>query len=240
MKETTPNYIFHLAGSKHRSMSLSNFVTNYKINYEGTLNLYKALINSKELYHIISMGTIDEYGITTTPYKENQCELPISAYGLSKLAATKLSLIFSHQYNLPITVLRPSIAYGPGQGEEMFIPMLLKALLKDGFFNMTEGKQLRDFIFIDDLTNAMCKSLNVDNINGQVINIASGVSQTVKETATQIANLVGVLKGINFGAIPYKSSEIMDYSINIGKARELLRWAPSTPLERGLSITIES
>ena len=233
-----PNYVIHLAGSKSRTNSLSEFKLSIEINYLGTLNLFKALLENKDLKLVTILGTIEEYGHTSSPFKEDSQELPNSAYGLSKLSATKLALIFNQQFNLPVVVLRPSIAYGPGQGDEMFIPALIKTLIKKQPFKMTEGNQLRDFIYIDDLTDALLKGLTCVGLEGQIINIASGTSITIKEIAIQIAEITNSIANLKLGEVPYRKFEIMDYTVDISKATTILQWYPKTKLSDGLRKTI--
>jgi UDP-glucose 4-epimerase len=239
IKEYNPNFVYHLAGSKSRSNTLQEFKTSNDINYIGTLNLFESCIDNNKLERITILGTIEEYGKTHSPFKEDSCELPTSAYGLSKLSATKLSLIFSHQFNLPILVLRPSITYGPGQGVDMFIPALIKSLLRHEPFRMTEGMQLRDFVYVDDLIEAMIKGIEMKGLAGNIINIASGTSVKLRDVALNIASITGNVDCLEIGAIPYRQTEIMDYEVNINKANDLLKWYPKISLEEGLVKTID-
>jgi len=238
IKNFSPEYVFHLAGSKSRTNSLIEFKTSNEINYLGTLNLFEVLLDCKNLKLVTILGTIEEYGHTCSPFKEDSQELPNSAYGLSKLSTTKLAMIFYQQFNLPVVVLRPSIAYGPHQGEEMFIPALIKSLLKQQPFKMTEGNQLRDFLFIDDLTDALIKGISCICLEGQIINIASGTSITIRDIAMKIAEMTNNKEDLKVGKLPYRNFEIMNYTVDIMKASTLLGWFPKTNLYEGLEKTI--
>jgi nucleoside-diphosphate-sugar epimerase len=238
IQNSSPDYVYHLAGSKSRTNSLLEFKTSNEINYLGTLNLFEALLECQNLKLVTILGTIEEYGHTSSPFKENSQELPNSAYGLSKLSATKLAMIFYQQFNLPVVVLRPSIAYGPYQGDEMFIPALIKTLIKKQPFKMTEGNQLRDFLFIDDLTDALIKGISCTGLEGQIINIASGMSITIRDIAMQIAEITNSKENLKVGELPYRNFEIMNYTVDISKASTLLQWYPKTKLGDGLEKTI--
>lgn len=238
VREFSPDYVFHLAGSKSRTNLVKEFKSSIAVNYLGTLNLFEGLLEVQNLKLVTIMGTIEEYGRTNSPFREDSLELPNSAYGLSKLSATKLALIFNRQFNLPVTVFRPSIAYGPYQGEEMFIPALIKTLLKQGLFKMTEGNQLRDFIFVEDLIDALIKCIDCMGIVGEVLNIASGTSIKLKEVALQISQLTKGSKYLKIGELPYRDSEIMDYAIDISKAASVLNWKPQTSLQKGIEETV--
>lgn len=234
----SPDYVYHLAGSKSRTNSFPEFKSSHEINYLGTLNLFEALLECKNLKLVTILGTIEEYGHASSPFKENSQELPNSAYGLSKLSATKLAMIFYQQFNLPVFVLRPSIAYGPYQGDEMFIPALIKTLIKNQPFKMTEGNQLRDFLFIDDLTDALIKEISCTGLEGQIINIASGASITIRDIAMRIAEITKSKENLMIGELPYRNFEIMDYTVDISKASTFLQWHPKTKLTDGLEQTI--
>jgi len=238
--KSNPHYVFHLAGVKNRSNSKTSFSVNHEINYNGTYNLLNSLSGLNNLSHVITLGTIEEYGNANTPFTEDTNELPDSHYGLSKLAATKLSLAFYNVYQLPITILRPSIAFGPGQGLEMFIPAIIRSMQNNEVFKMTGGEQSRDFIYISDLIDVMMKTASADKVIGHIVNIGAGHSITIKETANQIASNMTKDDLIKIGAIPYRSTEIMDYSVVIDKAKSMLGWYPKVSLSDGLLKTIES
>jgi len=239
MVDFAPNYVYHLAGSKSRTNTISEFKTSNEINYLGTLNLFESLLACPDLKLVTILGTIEEYGNTDSPFIENSRELPNSAYGLSKLSATKLAMIFNQQFKFPVVVMRPSIVFGPNQGIDMFIPALIKALLTNHNFKMTEGYQLRDFIYIEDLTDALIKVLICNGLEGEIINIASGFSIKIKDIALQIAGLIKNTDNLKFGELPYRDSEIMEYAVDIFKASKLLQWHPKIKLSDGLKKTIE-
>ena len=240
VKKSNPYYVFHLAGAKNRSNNQTSFSINHEINYVGTYNLLNALSGINNLSHVITLGTIEEYGNANPPFAEDSNELPTSHYGLSKLAATKLSLAFYNEYQLPITILRPSIAFGPGQGIEMFIPAIIRSIQNNKVFNMTGGEQLRDFIFISDLIDAMMKTASSNKVIGHIVNIGAGHSITIKETANQISSMMSREDLIKIGAIPYRSTETMNYSVVIDKATSMLGWYPKVSMLDGLLKTIES
>jgi nucleoside-diphosphate-sugar epimerase len=103
---------------------------------------------------------------------------------------------------------------------------------------MTEGNQLRDFIYIDDLIDAIFKCIDLDRLKGQIINIASGISIKLKDLAFQVAENTNSFENLKIGEIPYRNSEIMDYKVDISKAATLLKWSPKTSLGDGLVKTI--
>lgn len=233
-------FIYHMAGLKNRTNKVEEFSLLNKVNYGGTLSVLSAAVKYSKIKHIVLMGTTEEYGSAIAPFTEETQELPNSAYGLSKLFATKLARLFYNQYKLPITVLRPSITYGPGQGVEMFLPAMIDTLVKGQTFKMSPGEQVRDFLYIDDLVEAIIACCEEPRLEGEIVNVASGISLQLKEVAEHVAKMLGKEKLLEVGAIPYRGFEIMNYSINIEKILKLSSWRPTTSFEDGLRMTIDS
>lgn len=236
-----PDYVIHLAGSKNRVNDVAQFRDTYDTNLLISLNIIDACRTLTNFKRLIYLGTCDEYGYAPTPYVETQREVPTNTYGLSKLAVTQILSCLFHSYRFPSVVLRPTVIYGPGQGEDMFLSALIQSLLAGEDFAMTSGEQRRDFVFINDVVDAIIKALKAsDRVNGAIINIGAGIQYQIKEAATIVANLINsdVGKRIKFGAIQYRSNEVMDYAVVIASAKELLGWYPSTNLEDGLQQTV--
>jgi nucleoside-diphosphate-sugar epimerase len=77
-------------------------------------------------------------------------------------------------------------------------------------------------------------------VNGAVINIGAGASWQVKNIATLVANSIhqDANNHLKFGVVPYRTTEVMNYAVNIGRAEKLLGWQPTTKLEQGLQQTV--
>jgi nucleoside-diphosphate-sugar epimerase len=236
-----PEYVIHLASSKNRDTSRKIFLNTYKEDISISINVIEACLNLPNFKRLIFLGSCDEYGTLTNPFDETQQEIPINPYGLSKLAITKYltALHYSHQF--PSIVLRPTVIYGPNQGGEMFLPSLIKSLLLKQDFPMTYGDQCRDFVYIDDVVDAIIKAIIAGKeVNGRVINIGAGFSCPIKNIASKVASLINkdALSYIKFGLVPYRHNESMDYAANIRRAVDFLGWRPSTTLEQGLETTV--
>jgi len=232
-----PDYLIHLASNKSRENDEANFRIIYDSNVEISLNLIEACQLFPDFRRFIFIGTCDEYGMASTPYRETAKERPTTVYGLSKLAVTNILNSLATSHGFPSVVLRPSVIYGPGQGKEMFLPALIESLIDGIDFSMTLGEQRRDFIYIADVVDAIVKAICVDErIDGQVINIGSGASIQVKEVAAMVATQIGVrtIDYIKFGGVPYRSNESMEYSLEINRAKEFLDWMPSTSISHGI------
>lgn len=234
-----PNKVFHLAGYKNRSSNIEEVSLSLKVNLMGTLNLYQALTKVSTLESIIALGTTDEYGIHNSSFIESSIENPISPYGFGKLCGTQLAQFFNRSFNLPVIILRPTIAYGPFQANDMFIPSLISTLISNRDFEMTEGNQLRDFIYISDLVEAMLLiSENLSN-KGEIFNIGSGDSLKLSVVATTIARDLNKEHLLKLGSIPYRSNEVMKYMTSIDKVNNTFGWKPKIDFKKGIELTVK-
>lgn len=239
--EIRPSYIFHLAANKARSAKISDFRQCFDENLVGTLNLLEACEVSTCTSRIISLGTCEEYGGAIAPYFETTREMPVSAYSCSKVAATQLLQTFHRIHGFPIVVLRPSLAYGPGQGDEMFLPALIRSLLSKQRFAMSYGEQTRDYIYIDDVVAAIMRAAVCPDATGQVINISSGEPTKIVDITKLVVDLIGKDAGalLDLGKVEYRKGEAMNYWADRSKAKRLLGWEPNVSLYDGLARTVE-
>lgn len=237
VRDHMPEFVVHLAASRDRGLSLPQIRAGYDANLMATLNLLAACEEVGCQPRFIFLGSCEEYGSCPAPFEEDVRERPTSAYGVSKLAATQLVQAVSSTRGLRAVILRPTIVFGPGQAEDMFLPSLLKSLLANREFPMTAGAQTRDYIFVDDLNDAIIAALSTELAPGTVINVSAGSTVQLKELALLVAASVGpgAEKLIRFGALDYRPNEVMDYSASNRRAAKLLSWAPMIPLQAGIA-----
>ena len=111
--------------------------------------------------------------------------------------------------------------------------------INDEKFPVSEGMQLRDFLFIDDFIDVVFLTLCNNNVLGEIINISSGIPVTIKKVINIIVNTIKSGQP-QFGKIKYRDGENMKLYGDITKVKTLLNWKPRVDLETGLYKTIES
>ena len=236
-----PSVIIHLAGGPARQSAFENYSECFQINHQGSLNIIDVALNNPNLKKFIFMGSCEEYGSIDVPFRESAREIPSTSYGLAKLSVTHLLQALWLTHNFPSVVLRPSVVYGPGQKKKMFILDLIDHLLKGQVFDMSEGAQTRDFIYIDDLLKAILLAIKRSDISGEIINVSSCSPVSIKDLAFNIAaqfdNSANEL--IHYGAKNYRLGEQMKYYADNSIAEALLGWTPKTSLSEGIRRTIE-
>lgn len=236
--ELNPSYVIHLASTKDRSSLSCGFGSSYRENVEISLNVIESCLQLPKFKGLIFLGSCDEYGVTDCLFDESLIESPMNSYGLSKLTITKILSSLHKAIQFPSIVLRPSVVYGPNQGLEMFLPALIRSLFNGDEFAMTNGSQTRDFIYVDDLVSSIIKILDRDlPLSHSILNIGSGLSQNIRQVALTAANLIhpSAHELLKFGAIKYGPNDVMNYSVDITRAKKYIDWEPKVGLEEGLS-----
>lgn len=240
IQDITPEIVFHLAAYIDRTSEFNIIRKMIEVNLVGTLNLLELLKDFSSFQSIVIAGTSEEYGNNRAPFKEDCREDPVSPYSFSKVCISYLSKMLFNIYKLPISILRPTLAYGPGQEETMFIPALIKTLLRNERFMMTPGEQTRDFIYIDDLVDAYIKAGISEGHFGEIFNIGSGKAYKIKDVAYRIASFLNKESLLEVGAKDYRKAEIMSYYADISKAKSCLNWMPQIDIYEGLKRTVKS
>lgn len=229
-------YVFHLATHCVR-LSLVDPHTNHEVNATGTLNALRAAkasgvkrfvyCSSSEVYGNAAAGLLDE----SSPKQ------PSTVYGASKLVGEHYTLAFHQTHGLPAMVARPFNTYGPREhamgpyGE--VIPrfaILLRAKQAPVIFG--DGRQTRDFTYVEDTARALVAAAACDALLGDSINLAKGTEVSVRELAETLCLLTGA--GVEPRYVADRPGDIRRLGASTAKAKRLLPSVPSTGLEEGL------
>jgi nucleoside-diphosphate-sugar epimerase len=211
----------------------------YKNHLEGFKNLCDILL-SRNIKTFVQIGTSVEYGKQSSPHSENKDKIPsASAYAEAKYLATKYAQNLFIKKKFPIVVLRLYQAYGPNQKTDRLIPSLINSCLKNEYFPCTEGRQLRDFIYIDDVISSIFKCYGNKRAVGQIINIGSGKPKKIRSVINLIKRMIGKGKP-DFGKIKLRIDESLKLYPNISKAKKILDWKPRINFNKGILKTIMS
>ncbi len=232
-----PNIIYHLATYGGYPSFQQDLSTMIETNIKGTINLVTAL--SKADYEVfVNTGTSSEYGLKTKPMVETSLLEPANHYGASKASVSLFCQVFTKSFDQPIITLRPFSVYGYYEEPTRLIPTVITSCLRGKDINLTEGKQVRDFVFIEDVIDAYLKASLSTRVHGEIINIGSGTQHTVKEVVSKILELCGNPVEAHWGVLPYRGGETSYWVADNSKARQLLDWEPQSSLEQGLLKTI--
>lgn len=237
IKKISPKKIFHLASYPDREAIFENTDKCIQDNIQGTLNLIHSL-NNVSYDSFINMGSYKEYYGNRTPYKETDAIFPISAYAISKACIEMFGRAYYELYGMPITLLRMSTIYGPGQSKQNFVPYLINACLRGTSLRLTKGKQGRELIYISDAIGALEKAASNKKTNGEIINVGTNEEHNLKEIVNLVLKLTNSKVKPEFGAVPYRKHELWHMKGDNDKAQQLMKWKPKVSLKQGLIRTI--
>ena len=237
VERARPTHVLHLAAFTHVGKSWDRVDECLATNLVGTVNLLHALEDSG-YQRFVSIGTSEIYGSVDVPFREDAVVRPISPYAASKVAAEHLCRVFHEGRGWPIVLLRPFNAYGPAQSPDRVVPEIIVRALRRQRLAMTEGRQTREFNFVEDIADGIVRAATAPGIDGEILNLGCGEEVSMRDLATQILELMGNPIEPEFGALPERPTEIRRMYSDSSKARTLLGWEPLHTLADGLARTI--
>lgn len=187
-----------------------------------------------------SGGTVYGPVSGSKPIPESAPTNPICSHGLTKLMIEKFIGMHGLVDGLDYVVLRPSNPFGPGQifrNGQGLIPALL-ARHRQGLpvTIYGNGTATRDYIYIDDLVEAITAAIDADSPQNAIINIGSGRRRSILEVVRAIESAAGIRFEIQNA--PERPTDIHDISLDIRRAKKVLGWEPHTEFMIGLSKTL--
>jgi UDP-glucose 4-epimerase len=229
--------IIHLAANTGVQPSIQNPRMDCAANVSGTLNLLEgARAAGVQRFVMASSGA--PLGDAEPPFNEDTVARPISPYGASKLAGEAYCHAYTKSFGLETVPLRFSNVYGPGSGHKgsVVAAFMKRALARRPFVVNGDGKQTRDFIFLEDLLSALTAAATKPGIGGELFQIATGVETPVIELAKMLRE---ELASAGWGGmeIEYGPDARRNYA-DVGKAGRVLGWSPQTALPQGLRQTV--
>lgn len=234
--------IVHLAANTGVEPSVENPRQDCYTNVIGVFNyLDAARINKVPRFIFASSGA--PAGEVNPPIHEELPSHPASPYGASKLAGEGYCCAYFKSFGIDTVMLRFGNVYGPGSlhKNSVVAKFIRQALRGETLVVYGDGLQTRDFIYIDDLIDALISSSHLDKIGGEAFQIASGVETTILE---MVDNLINIMKnyGIKDIKIIKREPRIGDVKRNYSdttKAKKRLNWEPKVNQIEGLSKTVE-
>ena len=231
-----PDYVVNFGGDvdHHGKNTLSS-------HYKGCKNLAN-IFKEKKIKKFIQIGSSVEYADKKSPHSEHEINIKVnklkSIYAKAKLSSTNYLINLFKKEKFPTIIFRPYLIYGPGQETNRLIPFVIKNCFKDKIFPCSNGKQYRDFIYIDDAIDVIFKSLKGKKGIGEIFNLCSGKPIRVKEIIKFVQKKIKRGKP-EFGSIPLRKDEVMKFYGNPKKIRNFFNWKHKINIEKGLTQTIK-
>ena len=239
-KEEKIEVLCHHAAQIDVRKSVEDPIFDAKVNIEGTLNLLNNCVKYKTKKVIFASTGGALYGEQDYfPADEDHPERPLSPYGITKLAIEKYLYFYKETYGINYISLRYANVYGPRQnpwGEAGVVAIFTQRLLsgKKAIIN-GDGKQTRDYVFVEDVVDANLLALNYPQ--SDAFNIGTGIETDVNTIFNLLKEKIGSKqKEIHAPEKPGEQRRsVLDYS----RAKKLLGWSPKYSLEEGIEETVK-
>lgn len=223
--------IIHLAASVGNKRSIDYPQLDTEINVIGTLNVLETAreLGINRVVFSSSAGIFGE--LKMLPISENHPQEPDSPYGVSKLSAEKMCLVYNKLYGMQNICLRYFNVFGPHQRFDAYgnvIPIFAIRLLRNEPIHIFgDGEQTRDFVNVRDVVSANIKAAFSENVQG-VFNIGSGARISINQLAEIMQKAAGVTTDIQY--LPSRQGDVRDSLADINRAQKLLGYDPGTDI----------
>jgi len=237
--------VFNLAGQSGAVQSMEDPFTDLDVNCRGNLVLLEALRAENRSARLVFVSSRLTYGrVGATPASEDDVPNPTSTHAMHKLAVEKYLEIYGHVHGLSCATARLTNPYGPGQPSDrtsygVVNHMIHRALAGDTIRVYGDGRQQRDYIYIDDAVAALVRIGESPASSGRTYNVGSGVGTPLVDMARAIVAMAGGgrLEMIDWPPLA-QQIETGDFVADIGRIRRELAWEPRVSLPEGLERTI--
>lgn len=250
--------VIHFAAESHVDRSISDPLIFIQTNVVGTANL---LLHSERYYHdlnpklkaafrFLHISTDEVFGSLNTDesaFTEKTPYAPNSPYAASKASSDHIVRAYFHTYDLPIIITNCSNNYGQYQNPEKLIPLVISNAIQGKIIPVYgDGKQIRDWLFVDDHCDALFTALE-EGKPGQSYNIGGNNQPTNLDIIQTICNILDeFLPDSKFtphasliGFVKDRPGHDRRYAMDISKISREMDWAPKESLDSGLRKTIK-
>jgi len=237
------DYVFHVA-ARNIIVSTIDPRQDYESNIGGTLNVLLAARES-DVRRVVYASSASVYGNARyLPITEDDRLDLLTPYAVSKFAGESYCLAFYERWNVPVSAVRYSNIYGPGQSVKnpysgVVAKFFDRAMSGAALIVHGDGHQTRDFTYVDDAVEATLLAATEARAEGEVFNVATGIETSVNELAEVILTITAATGRKATHTDRRDIDNIRRRVLNVDKIRKFLHWAPSHTLEAGLRRTYE-
>lgn len=235
--------VFHLAAHVSIRASIQGFHHDAQVNVMGTVNMLDACARTGRVAKFVCASSMGVYADAPSaePITEAHATIPVSPYGVGKLASERYVQLVSQNAGFAGVCLRFFNTYGPRQSYTPYVGVatifVRRLLARECPIIFGDGEQSRDFVRVNDIVRANVLAMQCDTANGEIFNVGTGRGTTVNQLAHILCQrLAPDLEPTHQSP---QSGELRYSVANIDKARRLLGYQPEGTLERDLDAVIE-
>jgi UDP-glucose 4-epimerase len=240
------DYLFNLAGQTSHLDSMANPFIDLEINCRSQLAILEACRRHNPRIRIVFASTRQIYGRPQyLPVDETHPLVPVDINGINKIAGEMYHLLYSKVYGIPATSLRLTNTYGPRMrvkdARQTFLGIWVRRLLEgQPLLVFGDGKQVRDFTYVDDTVEALLCAAVAPQMAGNAYNLGADERVTLKDLAELLISCHGTGR---YEIVPFphdrKAIDIGDYYADDHRFRKTTGWRPVVSLADGLKRTLE-
>ncbi|MFZ1947103.1 MAG: dTDP-glucose 4,6-dehydratase [bacterium] len=231
--------IVNFAAETHVDRSIGDPASFIKTDVFGTYVLLEAA-RALGTARFVQISTDEVYGTAVgRPSSEDSPLMPQSPYAASKAGADRLAYSYFVTYGTPVVITRCTNNYGPNQYPEKMVSLFVTNALEGKPLPVYgTGRNTRDWIFVADHVAALEAVMDADGLEGEVLNIGSGVEVSVLEMAERILGILGKPKTM-IRMVKDRPGHVVRHAVATDKIRSRLGWAPAVEFARGLELTVD-
>jgi nucleoside-diphosphate-sugar epimerase len=228
--------VFHEAALGSVPRSVEDPLTTHEVNATGTLQLLRAA-HDAGVGRLVAASSSSVYGAGGgLPKHEHMQTVPLSPYGVSKLAAEAYCRSFTNVYGFETVALRYFNVFGPRQDPTSQYAAVIPMLEGRPPHVHGDGEQTRDFTYVDNVVEANLAAMRAPGAGGRTYNIACGGRISLNRLVTELRVITGAAGATVYG--PPRAGDIRDSSADVSRARAELGYAPEVDFEEGLRRTV--
>jgi UDP-glucose 4-epimerase len=230
--------IYHQAAQAGVRTSVDNPRKPHEVNVDGTLNVLDAARDA-EVERVVLASSSSVYGKPEyLPYDEDHPTNPVSPYGVSKLAAEQYARVYSEIYGLPTVSLRYFTVYGPRMRPNMAITNFVSRCLNGKPpVIYGDGKQTRDFTYVDDVVRVNRQLLTDDSADGEIINVGSTDNIDIQTLAEVVRDELAPELDIEYDEA--RTGDAEHTHSDVSEANDLLGYEPTVDIREGVEQFID-
>jgi len=235
-QENNIKYVIHLAANSSVPYSVNNPLIDAEINYIGSIKTV-SLAKKYNIKRFFAASTAALYAHPRyLPVKETHPPNCLSPYAITKQSME----YYIVQSGIDYTIFRFSNVYGPGQnkkGEAGVISIFIDAMLaNDDVKIFGDGKQIRDFVYVIDVADAIIQSLQNDNCSNKIMNISANTPTTINELFFKLKEFLHYEKEPIY--LPEREGDIKASILDNTLAKATIGFCPKVDIESGLKMTL--
>jgi len=237
-KEFKPAVVFHLAAIHYIPYCNENPVETIMVNVGGTEAILDAC-REIELEKLIFASSAAVYPINDKPNLEEDDIVPCDIYGNSKFFGEYLGRLFYENSSTPCIIARLFNVYGPDETNPHVVPDILEQLKKDSTIQLGNLTPKRDYIYVQDVVDALISIEQKTQQNFEIFNVGTGQEYSVKELVETIEQIVCREINIEQAESRKRKSDRLHLVADVSKISKMVGWKPKYTLSIGLKSLIE-